>query len=174
LPAKSPKENSVPPPSAPQPAGESAATPNSIRAEQPDISAKQATGESGKGEANDVGNAGVSSPDKTGNAAANPIPEKAAPQKGISATGQAEFEEARKILRGNHRQRDMEKAVELLLAGVSRGNVRAEVTLGDLYARGDGVPKDCGQARTLLEAAVKRGSPEARQFLGKLKSEGCP
>jgi hypothetical protein len=91
-----------------------------------------------------------------------------------SADGSAEFEAARKILHGNNRDRDMEHAVELLVASVSRGYAPAEVTLGDLYVRGDGVPKDCDQARLLLQSAERKGSPEARRMLGQLKSAGCP
>jgi TPR repeat protein len=68
----------------------------------------------------------------------------------------------------------MSKAVQLLKVGVSHGYPPAEVTLGDLYARGDGVPKDCAQARTLLQSGARSGSPEARRMLAKLKSEGCP
>jgi hypothetical protein len=88
-------------------------------------------------------------------------------------TGQKEFEQARAILKGNHRQRDLSYAVHLLWAGVGKGYVPAEVTLADLYARGDGVAKSCEQARTLLEAAVRKGSHEGRLRLDQLKRRGC-
>ena len=87
--------------------------------------------------------------------------------------GQKEFEQARNILKGNHRQRDLSLAVKLLWTGVRKGNVPAEVTLADLYARGDGVARSCEQARVLLAAAVQKGSPEARRRLTQLKQQGC-
>jgi hypothetical protein len=90
-----------------------------------------------------------------------------------SGSSQKEFEQARNILKGNHRQRDLPLAVSLLWTGVEKGSVSAEVTLADLYARGDGVEKSCDQARVLLEAAIKKGSPEARRRLDLLKEQGC-
>jgi hypothetical protein len=90
-----------------------------------------------------------------------------------AGTGQKEFEQARAILKGNHRQRDLSYAVNLLWTGVGKGYVPAEVTLADLYARGDGVEKSCQQARTLLEAAVSKGSHEGRLRLDQLKRRGC-
>ena len=88
-------------------------------------------------------------------------------------SGQREFEQARNILRGNHRQRDLSSAVNLLWTGVRKGYVPAEVTLADLYARGDGVERSCEQARVLLQAAVEKGSPEGRRRLVALKQQGC-
>lgn len=88
-------------------------------------------------------------------------------------TGQKEFEQARTILKGNHRQRNLSSAIDLLWISVGKGHVPAEVTLADLYARGDGVEKSCVQARTLLEAAVRKGSPEGRSRLDQLKRRGC-
>ena len=88
-------------------------------------------------------------------------------------SGQKEFEQARNILRGNHRQRDLSQAVSLLWTGVRKGYVPAEVTLADLYARGDGVGRSCDQARILLESAIQKGSPEGRRRLELLKRQGC-
>ncbi len=88
-------------------------------------------------------------------------------------SGQKEFEQARAILKGNHRQRDISFAVDLLWICVGKGYVPAEVTLADLYARGDGVEKSCVQARTLLEAAVRKGSPEGRLRLDQIKRRSC-
>jgi TPR repeat protein len=180
LPADIPKQNSAPASSVSQQPASDSATPEKSVPEnpaegevkpagtEPDNSGTAAAGTT------DAGKSGTSSAEKAGNAEPEAAAVAAAPAMKVSATGQKEFEEARKILHGEHRTREMEKAVEFLLASVSRGHVRAEVTLGDLYARGDGVPRDCGQARILLEAAVKKGSPEARRLLGKLKSQGCP
>jgi len=100
------------------------------------------------------------------------VPE--APAAAAGGNGQREFEQARNILKGNHRKRDLPNAVSLLWSSVERGYVSAEVTLADLYARGDGVEKSCTQARVLLEAAVRKGSPEARRRLSLLKQQGCP
>jgi len=88
-------------------------------------------------------------------------------------TGQEEFLVARDILRGSNRQQDLFRAVMLLWASVKKGHVPAEVTLADLYRRGDGVEKNCDQARVLLVAASKKGSVEARQMLEQIAEQGC-
>jgi TPR repeat protein len=87
--------------------------------------------------------------------------------------GQEEFAIARDILRGSSRQQDFSKAVALLWSSVRKGHVPAEVTLADLYRRGDGVEKNCDQARVLLVAASKKGSVEARQMLEQIAERGC-
>ena len=88
-------------------------------------------------------------------------------------SGQEDFLAAREILRGKNRDRDLAKAVDLLWRGVKHGYVPAEVTLADLYMRGDGVAKNCDQARVLLVAASKKGSPDARNRLEQLAEQGC-
>jgi hypothetical protein len=88
-------------------------------------------------------------------------------------SGQEEFGIARDILRGSNRQRDLPRAVELLWASVKKGHVPAEVTLADLYRRGDGVEKNCDQARVLLVAASKKSSLDAREMLQKIVTQGC-
>jgi len=88
-------------------------------------------------------------------------------------SGQDEFNAAREMLKGDHRHRDLSRAVDLLWAGVRKGYVPAEVTLADLYRRGDGVAKNCDQAQVLLVAASKKGSPEARQLLELMAEQGC-
>jgi hypothetical protein len=90
-----------------------------------------------------------------------------------SGSGQEDFNAARELLLGEHRQRNLSKAVDLLWAGVRKGYVPAEVTLADLYRRGDGVRKNCDQAQVLLVAASKKGSPEARHLLEQMAEEGC-
>lgn len=90
-----------------------------------------------------------------------------------SGTGQEEFNAARDILRSGYRQRQLSVAVELLWSGVRKGYVPAEVTLADLYRRGDGVEKNCDQARVLLVAASKKGSFDARQMLEQMAERGC-
>ena len=64
-------------------------------------------------------------------------------------------------------------AAQYLWAAVEKGNVTAEITLADLYARGDGVTKSCAQAQMLLRAAAKRGSSEASQKLAQMIRIGC-
>jgi hypothetical protein len=64
-------------------------------------------------------------------------------------------------------------AVRLLWAAVEKGNVQAEITLADLYSRGDGVKKSCDQARVLLRAAAEKGSDEASQELATVIRTGC-
>jgi hypothetical protein len=90
-----------------------------------------------------------------------------------SETGQDEFNAARELLRGRNRQQELSKAVDLLWAGVRKGYVPAEVTLADMFRRGDGVEKNCDQARVLLVAASKKGSADARQMLEKMAEQGC-
>lgn len=90
-----------------------------------------------------------------------------------SGSGQEEFNAARDILRGPSRQRDLSRAVELLWSAVRKGYVPAEVTLGDLYRRGDGVEKSCDQSQVLLVAASKKGSPDARRILEFMAEHGC-
>jgi len=95
-----------------------------------------------------------------------------APEGGGS--GQKEFDQAKTILKGIHRQRDIQMAVALLWTGVRKGHVPAVVTLADLYARGDGVERSCEQALVLLKVAVQKGSPEGRRRLALLRQQGCP
>ncbi len=90
-----------------------------------------------------------------------------------SETGQEEFDAAREILRGKNRAQELSRAVELLWSSVKKGNVPAEVTLGDLYRRGDGGEKSCDQARVLLVAASKKGSADARHQLEQIAEQGC-
>jgi hypothetical protein len=90
-----------------------------------------------------------------------------------AASGQEEFAIARDILHSSSRQQDFSKAVALLWSSVRKGHVPAEVTLADLYRRGDGVEKNCDQARVLLVAASKKGSVEARQMLEQIAERGC-
>jgi TPR repeat protein len=56
---------------------------------------------------------------------------------------------------------------------VKKGSVEAELTLAELYIRGEGVPKNCGQARVLLSAAAKKGNQTASEELAQLVRSGC-
>ena len=88
-------------------------------------------------------------------------------------SGLEEFNLARDFLKSGNRQQDLPRAVALLWSGVRKGYVPAEVTLADLYRRGDGVEKNCDQARVLLVAASKKGSPDARRMLEFMAENGC-
>jgi TPR repeat protein len=90
-----------------------------------------------------------------------------------AGSGQEEFDAAREILKGANRQRDLQTAVALLWSGVRKGYVPAEVTLADLYRRGEGVEKNCDQAQVLLVAASRKGSPDARRVLESMAEQGC-
>jgi hypothetical protein len=181
--AGEPGSTEAQPQSSPQSAAPNPATQPSAKA--PGQDATNPTNDSGQPPASSANNsaAASSSPSTSPSASPDNSSENAANESGNSpvtqpasksGNGRAEFDEARKLLHGDHRKRDMSKAVQLLKVGVSHGYPPAEVTLGDLYARGDGVPKDCAQARTLLQSGARSGSPEARRMLAKLKSEGCP
>lgn len=56
---------------------------------------------------------------------------------------------------------------------VRRGNVGAEVTLANLYLRGDQVPQNCEQAHMLLLAASTRGNKLAQSSLKSDYAEHC-
>ncbi len=60
------------------------------------------------------------------------------------------------------------KAAALLWKSVGKGNVEAEVTLADLYLRGEGVSRSCEQARLLLRTAAGKGSSDAATRLRNL------
>ena len=64
-------------------------------------------------------------------------------------------------------------ATRFLWAAVEKGNVTAEITLADLYARGDGVTKSCDQARVLLRAASGKSGSDASQELAQVIRRGC-
>ena len=64
-------------------------------------------------------------------------------------------------------------ATRYLWAAVEKGNVQAEITLADMYARGEGVTRNCNQAQVLLRAASKKGNIAASQELAQLIRSGC-
>jgi len=179
--AKKASEESSPAPAEDAPAQTAA---NSSSAAEPDSDAKPAA----PTDAAKRGGAAASKPStarKSGTTEAASstrsqprAPEPAQPAPGAepqqeSGGGQEEFAEARELLRGVHRRQDLSRAVDLLWAGVRKGYVPAEVTLADLYRRGDGVERNCDQAQVLLVAASKKGSPEARRVLEQMAEQGC-
>jgi uncharacterized protein len=67
--------------------------------------------------------------------------------------------------------RDEKRAVELFEKAAAAGHVRAQINLGILYMRGQGVPADLIQARAWLEKAAAGGDPQALYTLGRALSE---
>ncbi|MBX9944814.1 MAG: sel1 repeat family protein [Reyranella sp.] len=65
------------------------------------------------------------------------------------------------------------RAAELFERAAEKGNRRAQLNLGTLYLRGQGVPRDLIQARAWLEKAAAGGDPYALYALGRAMSEGA-
>jgi len=63
------------------------------------------------------------------------------------------------------------RAVELFERAAEKGHKRAQLNLGTLYLRGQGVPRDLIQARAWLEKAAMNGDPYALYALGRAMSE---
>jgi PilZ domain len=64
-------------------------------------------------------------------------------------------------------------AAPYLWDAVKQGNIEAEITLAELYSRGEGVGKSCDQARVLLRAAAHKGSVVASDELAQIIRNGC-
>jgi hypothetical protein len=88
--------------------------------------------------------------------------------------GDADLALAQSYLSGKTGPPGSTAAASFLWAAVEKGNVTAEITLADLYARGDGVTKSCEQARVLLRAAAGKSSSEASQNLSQIIRRDCP
>lgn len=56
---------------------------------------------------------------------------------------------------------------------IASGNTSAEVSLGEMYAKGDGVEKNCEQARVLFKAAWAKGNTDGQKKLDNLNQNGC-
>ncbi|MGZ5904296.1 MAG: tetratricopeptide repeat protein [Reyranella sp.] len=69
--------------------------------------------------------------------------------------------------------RDEKRAIELFGKAAAAGHVRAQINLGILYMRGQGVPADLIQARAWLEKAAVSGDPQALYTLGRALSESA-
>jgi hypothetical protein len=109
-------------------------------------------------------------------AKSNPGAQTGPPSSEASASfgdGNDELQQARQYLQGTNRQ-DAAVAAQLLWTAVSKGNNQAELTLADLYLRGQGaVSKNCQQARILLRAARDKDVPGAAYTLGHIRDYGC-
>jgi TPR repeat protein len=69
--------------------------------------------------------------------------------------------------------RNDSRAVELFEKAAAAGHVRAQINLGILYLRGQGIPADLIQARAWLEKAAAGGDPQALYTLGRALSESA-
>jgi hypothetical protein len=98
-------------------------------------------------------------------------PEGSAPKTGDP--GDEDLALAQRYLGSNSRPGDAAAATRFLWAAVQQGNVKAEIILAGLFARGDGVTKSCEQARVLLRAAAEKGSSEASTQLAQIIRSGC-
>lgn len=67
--------------------------------------------------------------------------------------------------------RNEARAVELFERAAEKGHKRAQLNVGTLYLRGQGVPRDLIQARAWLEKAAMNGDPYALYALGRAMSE---
>lgn len=104
---------------------------------------------------------------KSGASANSPSPRKTAP------AGEDDLALAQRYLVAMPGPEGRQKATQYLWSAVEKGNLKAEITLADLYSRGDGVKKNCAQARVLLRAAAEKGSAEASNQLARLIRTGC-
>jgi hypothetical protein len=90
-----------------------------------------------------------------------------------SEPGEQEYLQAQDILKSGDREGGFQEAVRLLWVAVEKGNSKAEVSLAELYRRGEGVTRNCDQTRILLTAAARKGNAEAQRRLDKFLREGC-
>jgi hypothetical protein len=91
----------------------------------------------------------------------------------VSEPGEQEYSQAQDILKSRDREGGFQQAVRLLWIAVEKGNSKAEVSLAELYRRGEGVTRNCDQTRILLTAAARKGNAEAQRRLDKFLREGC-
>ena len=64
-------------------------------------------------------------------------------------------------------QSDFARAYHLLRPFAENGEVRAQLLLAVMYARGEGTPRDAGQARSWLRRAAQNGDPRAQAWLAR-------
>ena len=62
-------------------------------------------------------------------------------------------------------QNDFARAYHLLRPFAETGEVRAQLLLAVMYARGEGAPRDAGKAHRWLRRAAQNGDPRARAWL---------
>jgi hypothetical protein len=116
-------------------------------------------------------------PKSPGTTPSAPATNKPAAQKPLTGSesepGEQEYSQAQNILKSGDRDGGFQEAVRLLWIAVEKGNSKAEVSLAELYRRGEGVTRNCDQTRILLTAATRKGNAEAQRRLDKFLREGC-
>ncbi len=70
--------------------------------------------------------------------------------------------------------KDEARAVQLFTQAAEKGNRRAQLNLGTLYFRGQGVQRDVINARAWLEKAAADGDPYATYALARAMAENAP
>lgn len=90
-----------------------------------------------------------------------------------SEPGEQEYLQAQDVLKSGDREGGFQEAVRLLWISVEKGNSKAEVSLAELYRRGEGVTRNCDQTRILLTAAARKGNADAQRRLNKFLRQGC-
>ncbi len=98
----------------------------------------------------------------------SPFPEAPGQEAGLT-----EYGEALRLLHAKDGTADPAEAVRLLWISVEKGNSNAELTLAELYWRGQGVSRNCDQTRILLSAAARKGNVDAQLRLRQFQREGC-
>jgi hypothetical protein len=91
----------------------------------------------------------------------------------VRVPGDSQLDIARQYLGGSGGTQQPQKAVPWLWAAVNQGNVAADILLGDLYIRGEGVPRNCQQGVVLLTAAAKKGDAVAENKLRNIDAGPC-
>jgi hypothetical protein len=86
--------------------------------------------------------------------------------------GSAEYNQAMQLLHDGLAT-DTSEAVRMLWISVEKGNPNAELTLAELYWRGQGVARNCDQTGILLGAAARKGNVVAQKRLKQFRQEGC-
>ena len=95
------------------------------------------------------------------------------PSESETEAGEQEYSQAQEILKSGDREGGFQEAVRLLWIAVEKGNSKAEVSLAELYLRGEGVTRNCDQTRILLTAAARKGNAEAQRRLQAFLRRGC-
>jgi hypothetical protein len=105
--------------------------------------------------------------------ATNKAPAQKPPSELESEPGEQEYLQAQDLLKSGDREGGFQGAVRLLWIAVEKGNSKAEVSLAELYRRGEGVTRNCDQTRILLTAAARKGNADAQRRLDKFLRGGC-
>lgn len=92
------------------------------------------------------------------------------PQEGIDGA-RGQYTEAISYLYGNGVEKDVRKALELMMSSADNGNVKAQFFLGRMYHKGGIVERDDSVAEKYLGDAINNGSSDAEMFLADMYLE---